>query len=205
MSSRLVLLRHGQSVWNLENKFTGWVDVDLSAQGVQEAETAGEKIKKTGIQFAVAHTSRLKRAQRTLDIVLKTMGVEHLPIVEDSALNERHYGELQGLNKDEMRKKFGDEQVHIWRRSFDIPPPGGESLADCAKRSLPYFREYIQKPLLEGQSILVVAHGNSLRSIIMEIEKMSPEQILALNLETGVPLVYTFEKGDPQFRSKETI
>jgi len=202
--SKLVLVRHGQSVWNQENKFTGWVDVDLSSQGLLEAQTAGEKLKTSGIKWAKAHTSRLKRAQKTLDIILDVCGQKNIPISVDSALNERHYGDLQGLNKDEMRKKFGDEQVHIWRRSYDIAPPNGECLQDTSKRSLPYYREYILPDLKEGRDILVVAHGNSLRSIIMDIEQMTPEQILALNLDTGVPYIYEFD-AQGRYLSKSTL
>jgi len=187
--AKLLLLRHGQSKWNLENKFTGWVDIELSEQGIEEAKRAGRAIDALKTAWAAAHTSRLKRAQHTLDIVLEEIH-QHPPIFIDSALNERHYGDLQGLNKDEMRKTFGEEQVHIWRRSYDVPPPHGECLADTAKRTLPYFREYILKDLKAGKNILVVAHGNSLRSIVMEIEKLTPEQILQLNMDTGVPYLY---------------
>lgn len=189
---KLALLRHGQSQWNLENRFTGWVDVELSPKGIKEAEYAGTVISELKIQFAKAHTSRLLRAQKTLQIVLEKIK-QNPPVWEDSALNERHYGELQGLNKDETRAKYGAEQVHIWRRSYDVPPPGGECLADTAKRTLPYFREYIWKSILAGENILVSAHGNSLRSIIMEIERLSSEEILSLEIETGVPYLYEFD------------
>jgi 2,3-bisphosphoglycerate-dependent phosphoglycerate mutase len=188
----LVLIRHGQSQWNLENRFTGWIDVDLSSLGVKEAEEAASKLAQTGLSFVKAHTSRLQRAQRTLDLVLKGLK-QNPPIWQDSALNERHYGELQGLNKDETRKKFGDEQVHIWRRSFDVAPPGGECLADTAKRTLPYFKEYILPDLKAGKNVLVVAHGNSLRSIVMLIENLSKEKILELNIDTAVPYVYEID------------
>jgi 2,3-bisphosphoglycerate-dependent phosphoglycerate mutase len=201
--AKLILVRHGQSVWNLENKFTGWIDVDLSDQGVAEAKKAGDLLKSTGVKWAKAHTSRLKRAQRTLEIIQDVCGQKTAPVMIDSALNERHYGDLQGLNKDEMRKKFGDEQVHIWRRSFDVAPPNGECLQDTSKRTLPYYREYILPDVKSGKDILVVAHGNSLRSIIMELEKMIPEQILGLNLETGVPYVYEIDsKGE---MTKKTV
>jgi len=190
--SSLVLIRHGQSQWNLENRFTGWVDVDLSAHGVKEAEAAAAKISGLGLAFAKAHTSRLKRAQRTLAIILERLG-QKPPVWEDSALNERHYGELQGLNKDETRKKFGDEQVHIWRRSYDVAPPGGECLADTAKRTLPYFKEYVLPDLKLGKNVLIAAHGNSLRSIVMLLENLTKEQVLELNLDTGVPYVYQIE------------
>lgn len=201
---QLVLVRHGQSQWNAENKFTGWIDIDLSEAGIKEAEVAGEKLKASGVRWIKAHTSRLKRAQKTLDIILKICGQPNLPIWIDSALNERHYGDLQGLNKDEMRKKFGDEQVHIWRRSYDVPPPNGECLQDTAKRSLPYFREYILPDLKTGKDVLVVAHGNSLRSIVMEIEKLTPEQILQLNLDTGVPYIYELDSNGRMI-SKKTL
>jgi len=202
--AKLILIRHGQSVWNLENKFTGWVDVDLSEQGVKEANQAGEILKKIGFKPFKAHTSRLKRAQKTLEIILNIMGQKNLPTMVDSALNERHYGDLQGLNKDELRKQYGEEQVHIWRRSFDVAPPNGECLKDTSKRSLPYFREYILPDLRAGHDVLVVAHGNSLRSIIMELEKMTPEQILELNLDTGTPYLYEINSKGEQTK-KETL
>ncbi len=199
----LVLIRHGQSQWNLENRFTGWIDVDLSPLGIKEAESAAQKLAPMGLVFAKAHTSRLMRAQKTLDLVLKGLN-QTPPVWEDSALNERHYGELQGLNKDETRKKFGDEQVHIWRRSFDVAPPGGECLADTAKRSLPYFREYILPDLKAGKNVLVVAHGNSLRSIVMLIEGLSKEKILELNIDTAVPYVYEMDALG-QMKSKKIL
>lgn len=192
--AKLVLLRHGQSIWNLENKFTGWVDVDLSDQGVAEAKNAGAILKAEGLtKWFKAHTSRLKRAQKTLDFILDAAGGKRPPVWIDSALNERHYGDLQGLNKDELRRKYGDEQVHIWRRSYDVAPPNGECLKDTAKRSLPYFKEYIFPDVKAGNDVLVAAHGNSLRSIIMDLEKLSPEEILNLNLDTGIPYVYEID------------
>lgn len=190
--AKLALVRHGQSVWNLENRFTGWVDVDLSSKGVEEAKKAGIQLLQLGAQWKKAHTSRLKRAQRTLELILSELN-QHPPVLIDSALNERHYGDLQGLNKDETRKKYGEEQVHIWRRSYNVPPPNGECLADTAKRSIPYFREYVLPDLEKGEDILIVAHGNSLRSIVMFIEKMTPEQILKFELETGAPRVYDWD------------
>jgi 2,3-bisphosphoglycerate-dependent phosphoglycerate mutase len=190
----LALIRHGQSQWNLENRFTGWVDVPLSSQGEEEAKRAGDQLKSLQVKWDICHTSRLMRAQRTLEIVLQQMR-QSAPIMMDSALNERHYGDLQGLNKDETRKKFGDEQVLRWRRSFDQPPPNGESLADTSKRSIPYFREYILKDLERSKNVLVVAHGNSLRSIVMFIEKMSPDQILQFEMATGVPHIYRLTDG----------
>ncbi|TVQ76414.1 MAG: 2,3-bisphosphoglycerate-dependent phosphoglycerate mutase [Bradymonadales bacterium] len=189
MSGVLILVRHGQSQWNLENRFTGWVDVDLSPQGEKEAKEAGRLISGLGMKWVSAHTSRLLRAKKTLDIVLDE--VKQRPAIwEDSALNERHYGELQGLDKDETRKKYGQEQVHLWRRSFDVPPPGGECLADTAKRSLPYFKEYILKSCMKGENVLVAAHGNSIRAIVMDLEGLSPEEILKLEIETGRPYLY---------------
>jgi 2,3-bisphosphoglycerate-dependent phosphoglycerate mutase len=195
----LVLVRHGQSQWNLENKFTGWVDVDLTPAGEKEAIEAGKKLK--GIQFQKAYTSDLKRAQRTLQLILNEINQSQIPIEKDKALNERHYGDLQGLDKAETAKKYGDEQVHIWRRSYDIAPPKGESLKDTAARTLPYFKNAIVPDLLAGKNILVAAHGNSLRSIVMELDKLSREQVLELNLGTGVPIIYEVDaKGN--FRKK---
>ncbi len=191
--SKLVLVRHGQSQWNLENRFTGWVDVDLTPQGEEEAKKAGTKLK--GIKFDKAYTSELKRAQRTLGIILKEIGQADLPIEKDKALNERHYGDLQGLDKGETAKKFGDDQVKIWRRSYDIAPPNGESLKDTAARTLPYFRDKIISDLKSGKSILIAAHGNSLRSIVMELDKLTKEQVLELNIGTGEPIVYEFDQA----------
>jgi 2,3-bisphosphoglycerate-dependent phosphoglycerate mutase len=184
----LVLLRHGQSQWNLENRFTGWVDIPLTEKGFEEARRAGELLK--GYRFDRIYTSALKRAHQTLDTVLEVMGVPNVTITRDQALNERHYGDLQGLNKAETAKKFGEEQVHIWRRSYDVPPPGGESLKDTAARTLPYFEAHILPDLKEGRNVLVVAHGNSLRSIVMMLDKLTREQVLSLNLDTGRPYVY---------------
>lgn len=184
----LVLVRHGESQWNLENRFTGWVDVPLTEKGRREAQRAGERLR--GMPFDRAYTSELQRAIETLDIILRAIGRTDLPIERDAALNERHYGELQGLNKAETAKKFGDEQVHIWRRSYDIAPPGGESLKDTAARTLPYFERVIVPRLRGGENILVSAHGNSLRSIVMHLDQLTPAQVLELNLATGVPIVY---------------
>jgi len=191
MSDRLlVLVRHGQSEWNLKNLFTGWKDVDLTEAGVAEAGAAGRKLKGQGLGFDVAYTSALKRAQRTLDLILAEMGQTGIPIVRDQALNERDYGDLVGLNKDDARKKWGEEQVHIWRRSYDVPPPGGESLKDTVARALPYFVQEILPRVLRGERVLISAHGNSLRALIMVLERLSPEQILKRELGTGVPIVY---------------
>ena len=186
----LVLVRHGQSLWNLENRFTGWVDVPLTEQGRAEAKRAGELLR--GQTFAVAYTSALTRAQSTLAIILQTLGVE-VPVIRDQALNERHYGDLQGLNKQELAEKYGDAQVKLWRRSYDVAPPGGESLELTAKRTLPFYERAILGDLKQGKNVLVVAHGNSNRSIVMQLEKMTPEQILSLELATGIPRVYDLD------------
>jgi 2,3-bisphosphoglycerate-dependent phosphoglycerate mutase len=186
----LVLLRHGESQWNLENRFTGWIDIALTDKGREEARRGGEKIRH--IHFDVAYTSVLQRAIETLDIVLKVIGQEGIPIIYDQALNERHYGDLQGLNKAETAEKFGKEQVHLWRRSYDVSPPGGESLKDTAARTLPYFEAHILPDLRAGKNVLVSAHGNSLRSIVMQLDKLSKEKVMELNLATGVPIVYEF-------------
>ncbi len=190
----LVLVRHGQSLWNLENRFTGWVDVPLTAKGEAEARRAGELLKET--PFQVAYTSGLTRAQRTLELILDSMGAS-VPVIKDIALNERHYGDLQGMNKDDMRKQYGEEQVHIWRRSYDVPPPNGEALKNTAERTLPFFERCILGDIRQGKNVLVVAHGNSNRSIVMQLDKLSREEVLELNLETGVPLVYDLtESGE---------
>ncbi len=186
----LVLVRHGQSEWNLKNLFTGWKDVDLTPQGVAEAKQAGGKLKARGIKFDVAFTSALKRAQKTLDLVLVEMGERKIPIFKDQALNERDYGDLVGLNKDDARKKWGDEQVLKWRRSYDIAPPGGESLKDTVARALPYFVQEILPRVLRGERTLVSAHGNSLRALVMVLERLSPQSILKRELATGVPILY---------------
>jgi len=190
MTGTLVLVRHGQSEWNLKNLFTGWKDPDLSPKGVEEAKAAGKRLKAKGLKFDVCFTSALTRAQHTLDLILSELGQTGLPITRDQALNERDYGELTGLNKDDARAKFGEEQVLIWRRSYDVPPPKGESLKDTLARSLPYYMHYIQPHVLSGKNVLVAAHGNSLRSLIMAIDGLTPEQILKRELDTGVPVVY---------------
>jgi 2,3-bisphosphoglycerate-dependent phosphoglycerate mutase len=190
MERLLVLVRHGQSEWNLKNLFTGWRDVDLTEQGVAEARKAGARLKERGITFDVAYTSVLKRAQRTLGLVLDEMGQSGIPVHNDLALNERDYGDLNGLNKDDARKKWGEEQVHIWRRSYDTPPPGGESLKDTVARALPYYVQTILPGVLRGERTLVAAHGNSLRALIMVLERHTPESIIARELATGVPIIY---------------
>jgi 2,3-bisphosphoglycerate-dependent phosphoglycerate mutase len=196
----LVLVRHGQSEWNLKNLFTGWRDVDLTDKGVTEARDAGRKLKAQGITFDVAYTSVLKRATRTLDLLLEEMG-EKIPIIKDQALNERDYGDLSGLNKDDARKKWGEEQVHIWRRSYDIAPPGGESLRDTAARVLPYYIQEILPRVLRGERVLVTAHGNSLRALVMVLEKLDKESILKREIGTGVPIIYRLD-ADSTVKSK---
>jgi 2,3-bisphosphoglycerate-dependent phosphoglycerate mutase len=190
MTGTLVLVRHGQSEWNLKNLFTGWKDPALTEKGIGEARAAGQRLKAKGLKFDLCFTSALSRAQNTLKLILEEMGQTGLPETRDQALNERDYGELTGLNKDDARAKWGEEQVHIWRRSYDVPPPGGESLKDTLARSLPYYVHKIQPHVLDGKSVLVAAHGNSLRSLIMAIEGLTPEQILKRELDTGVPTVY---------------
>ena len=191
--STLVLVRHGQSKWNLENRFTGWVDVDLTAKGEDEARSAGQRL--TGLHFDQAFCSVLTRAKRTLDYILTETGQSDCSITCDAALNERMYGDLQGLNKDETVARFGADQVHQWRRSYDIPPPGGESLKDTADRVIPYYEASIAPLLRSGQNILVVAHGNSLRALVMALEGLSPEQILQFELPTATPRGYRLDEN----------
>ena len=188
----LVLIRHGQSLWNAENKFTGWTDIGLSEKGIKEAENAGKILE--DVEFDVVHTSALIRAQKTAEIIIENnKKSEGIPVHKDKRLNERHYGSLQGLNKKETAEKYGAEQVHIWRRSFDVPPPDGESLKMNAERTLPYFKENIIGDLENGKNVLVAAHGNSLRSIVMFIENISKENVVKLEIQTGVPRTYVFE------------
>lgn len=190
MDNVLVLVRHGESEWNKLNLFTGWKDVDLSERGVEEARKAGEALKGEGLKFDMAFTSALLRAQRTLDIILDVLQQKDIPIVKDQALNERDYGDLVGLNKDDARRRWGEEQVHIWRRSYDTPPPGGESLKDTAERVLPYFEAKIMPEVLAGKNVIVSAHGNSLRALVMKLDELTPEQVTKLNLATGAPMIY---------------
>jgi 2,3-bisphosphoglycerate-dependent phosphoglycerate mutase len=191
MSERLlVLVRHGQSEWNLKNLFTGWKDVDLTDTGVSEARAAGRKLKAKNLTFDRAFTSDLKRAQKTLSLILEEMGQTSIPVTRNLALNERDYGDLVGMNKDEARKKWGEEQVLQWRRSYDIPPPGGESLKDTVARALPYYVQEILPAVLRGERTIVAAHGNSLRALVMVLERLTPEGILKRELATGVPIVY---------------
>ncbi|MBW0467590.1 hypothetical protein O181_007305 [Austropuccinia psidii MF-1] len=191
--NQIVLVRHGQSEWNKLNLFTGWKDPALTDQGREEARLGAERLKKHGFKFDLAYTSALSRAQTTLDIILTTLEQKDIPIEKDQALNERDYGDLTGLNKDEARKKWGEDQVHIWRRSYDVCPPGGESLELTAKRTLPYYNKEIKPQVLAGKKILVAAHGNSLRSIIMELENLTGEEIVKKELDTGVPIVYDLD------------
>ncbi len=187
----IVLIRHGESQWNLENRFTGWVDVPLSPKGEQEAREAGEKLR--AFRFDQAFTSVLTRAIRTLEIVLDVIGQPGLPVEQDQALNERMYGELQGLNKTETAEKYGEAQVKLWRRSYDVRPPGGESLQDTADRVLPYYRDRMWPRLAKGETLLVVAHGNSLRALVMHLDRLSREEVLELNIPTGAPLLYELD------------
>jgi 2,3-bisphosphoglycerate-dependent phosphoglycerate mutase len=193
MSSVLVLVRHGESEWNKLNLFTGWKDPDLSDKGVAEAHKAGQLLKAQGLTFDIAFTSALKRAQRTLDIILDELGQPDLETLRDQRLNERDYGDLSGLNKDDARKRWGEKQVHVWRRSYDVPPPGGESLKDTADRVLPYYEQAIRPQLAAGRNVLVAAHGNSLRALIMKLESLTGEEIVGRELATGVPIVYRLE------------
>jgi len=186
----LVLVRHGESDWNKKNLFTGWRDIDLSEKGIEEARAAGRKLKAQDFKFDVAFTSALIRAQRTLDLMLEELGQTNIPVFKDKALNERDYGDLSGLNKDDARKKWGAEQVHIWRRSYDVAPPGGESLRDTAARVLPYYIQEMLPAVLRGQRVLVSAHGNSLRALVMVLDRHTTESITQLNLDTGVPMIY---------------
>jgi len=191
-SRNLILVRHGQSEWNAKNLFTGWKDPGLTDQGVSEAKNAGKLILEQKIEFDVMYTSMLSRAEKTGNIILGILNHKEIPIIKNEALNERHYGSLAGLNKDDARKKWGDEQVHIWRRSFDMPPPDGESLKDTAERVLPYFETEIMPKVISGSSILIAAHGNSLRALIMKLDSISPEDIVKLEIPTGAPIQYEF-------------
>ena len=200
----LVLLRHGQSEWNLKNLFTGWKDPDLTETGVAEAREAGRRLKARGLAFDICFTSALSRAQRTLTLVLGELGQTRLPTTSDSALNERDYGDLSGLNKDDARKRWGEEQVHVWRRSYDIAPPGGESLKDTVARVLPYYCQHILPAVLRGERVLVAAHGNSLRALVMVLDGLTPATIPSMELATGVPLVYRL-KADSTVATKDVL
>lgn len=190
MTGTLILVRHGQSEWNLKNLFTGWRNPDLTDKGREEARAAGRLLKARNIVPDLYYTSALKRAQATLDLMLEEMGIENLTITRNTALNERDYGDLSGLNKDDARAKWGEEQVHTWRRSYDVPPPGGESLKDTAARVLPYYEAEILPHLKAGKIVLVPAHGNSLRALVMDIEGLSPDEIIAREIATGEPIIY---------------
>jgi 2,3-bisphosphoglycerate-dependent phosphoglycerate mutase len=205
MDNLLVLVRHGESEWNKLNLFTGWRDPDLTETGIEEAKHAGKLIRETGIRFDIAYTSALVRAQNTLKLILEELEQTDLETIRDQALNERDYGDLAGLNKDDARKKWGEEQVHIWRRSYDIPPPGGESLKDTAARTLPYYEEKIWPALQAGKNVLVAAHGNSLRSIVMKLDQLSQEEVLGLNIATGAPIVYRLNEDGTVAEKRELI
>jgi 2,3-bisphosphoglycerate-dependent phosphoglycerate mutase len=198
----VILLRHGQSQWNLENKFTGWVDVPLSERGIEEARQAGRKL--AGRRVDRLFTSVLHRAIETARLALETAGLADVPTVRDPALNERMYGDLQGMNKDQAREQFGEEQVHVWRRSFDVPPPGGESLQDTAARVVPYWDGTILPEIRAGRNVLIAAHGNSLRALAMHIEGLTTDEVLALEIPTGVPILYEFSAAGTM-RRKETL
>ncbi|MCU0831136.1 MAG: 2,3-bisphosphoglycerate-dependent phosphoglycerate mutase [Rhizobiaceae bacterium] len=204
MSGTLVLVRHGQSDWNLKNLFTGWRDPDLTPKGIEEAKAAGKALMAKGLHFDVAYTSALTRAQHTLALILAELGQSDLPVTRDAALNERDYGELSGLNKDDARAKWGEEQVHIWRRSYDVPPPGGESLKDTLARTLPYFVTDILPEVLAGKTVIVAAHGNSLRSICKVLNRLDNEAILGFEIATGVPMIYRLGP-DARVVSSETL
>ncbi len=190
MDRLLVLARHGQSEWNLKNLFTGWRDPGLTDLGVEEARTAGRRLKAMGVRFDIAFTSDLSRAQRTCKLILEEIGQPELETIADQALNERDYGDLAGLNKDDARARWGEEQVHLWRRSYDVPPPGGESLKDTVARVLPYYIREILPRVMGGERVLVAAHGNSLRALVMVLDGLTSETIPGLELATGIPLVY---------------
>ena len=204
MSGTLVLVRHGQSEWNLKNLFTGWKDPGLTELGIKEAEDGAKALKDYGITFDIAFTSALSRAQKSCEIILDIIGQSDLETIRDQALNERDYGDLSGLNKDDARAKWGEEQVHVWRRSYDVPPPGGESLKDTGARVWPYYMTEILPRVLRGQRVLVAAHGNSLRALVMVLDRLSREEVLELNLATGVPIVYRL-KPDSTVASKEVL
>ncbi|MAW86813.1 MAG: 2,3-bisphosphoglycerate-dependent phosphoglycerate mutase [Phyllobacteriaceae bacterium] len=203
MAGTLVLVRHGQSEWNLKNLFTGWKDPGLTEKGIEEAKAAGKALKARGLTFDIAFTSELSRAQKTLGLMLAELGQEGLETKRDLALNERDYGDLSGLNKDDARAKWGEEQVHIWRRSYDVPPPGGESLKDTLARTLPYFVTDILPAVMQGKTVLVAAHGNSLRSICMVLERLGKDEIVGFEIATGEPMIY--ELGADTLVTEKTV
>ena len=196
MKSKLVLVRHGQSEWNAKNLFTGWKDPKLTDLGIQEARKAGDLLENRNLKFDLMFTSDLFRAQETGRLILERMNQTDIQVIKDQSLNERNYGDLAGLNKDEAREKWGEEQVHIWRRSFDVPPPGGESLKNTAERVLPYFEREIMPKVKKSLNILIAAHGNSLRALVMHLENISSEEIVKLEIATGDPLIYEYSNGD---------
>jgi 2,3-bisphosphoglycerate-dependent phosphoglycerate mutase len=204
MNRLLVLARHGQSEWNLKNLFTGWKDPGLTDLGIEEARNAGRRLKEMGIQFDIAFTSDLSRAQRTCKLILEEIGQPDLKTIANQALNERDYGDLSGLNKDDARARWGEEQVHIWRRSYDVPPPGGESLKDTVARVLPYYIREILPRVMRGERVLVAAHGNSLRALVMVLDGLTSEMIPSLELATGIPLVYDLN-DDTTVASKKVL
>jgi 2,3-bisphosphoglycerate-dependent phosphoglycerate mutase len=204
MSGTLVLVRHGQSEWNLKNLFTGWRDVGLTEKGRAEAKAAGERLKALGLKFDIAYTSALSRAQKTCDIILEELGQAGLATIRDQALNERDYGDLSGLNKDDARARWGEEQVHVWRRSYATQPPGGESLRDTGARVWPYYMHEMQPHVLRAETVLVAAHGNSLRALIMALDGLTGDEIVKLELATGVPIVYRLN-ADSTVASKEIL
>ena len=203
MAGTLVLVRHGQSEWNLKNLFTGWKDPDLTDKGIEEAKATGKALKARGLTFDIAFTSHLCRAQNTLKLMLAELGQEDLETKRDEALNERDYGDLSGLNKDDARAKWGEEQVHVWRRSYDVPPPGGESLKDTLARTLPYFVTDILPAVMQGKTVLVAAHGNSLRSICMVLERLGKDEIVGFEIATGEPMIY--ELGSDTLVTEKTV
>ncbi len=206
MSDRLLaLVRHGQSEWNEKNLFTGWRDVELTDLGRKEAKEAGKILHEAGYTFDIAYTSALKRAQNTLRIILDELGQQDLEVVADQALNERDYGDLSGLNKDDARQRWGEDQVHVWRRSFDVPPPGGESLKMTAERVLPYYHSVITPHLAKGENVLVAAHGNSLRALIMSLENLTGDEIVARELATGAPIVYALDADGRPLRRTDFV
>ena len=204
MDRLLVLVRHGQSEWNLKNLFTGWKDPALTEKGIGEAKAAGQRLKALGLSFDVAYTSALSRAQNTCTLILEQLGQTNLHTIRDEALNERDYGDLSGLNKDDARAKWGEEQVHIWRRSYDVSPPGGESLKDTVARVLPYYCQEILPRVLRGERVIVAAHGNSLRALVMVLDRLTPATIPSMELDTGVPLVYRLN-ADSTVESKQVL
>ncbi|MHB2209397.1 2,3-bisphosphoglycerate-dependent phosphoglycerate mutase [Methylobacterium sp. CM6257] len=204
MERLLVLARHGQSEWNRQNLFTGWRDPDITERGVAEARAAGRALKRDGYAFDVAFTSDLLRAQRTCALILEEMGLPHIEVIRDRALNERDYGDLSGLNKDDARARWGDEQVRIWRRSYDVRPPGGESLKDTAARVLPFYIESILPRVMAGERVLVAAHGNSLRTLVMVLDRLDSDRVAGLEIATGVPLVYRLN-ADTTVASKTVL